>query len=537
LEAIKITKSLQKLHKWPYTATQAVKLRTRLEKVVHESIKRAKQHESEGSLREAEYLWGSIRTYASADRPREIRNARMEAKFHPSKYANKLVGLWSLVTLHERLGDFPAAEHELELLIARLPGRPDTETGDSTLDLEIKALLRLYKSFQERVSGYDVPGLEKKTLVELGSLSLLFRVTALECPELYVALLNSNASMFLTPGTTLLQLSASTGSETFLTLLLGTGVEIDLLDHSSRTALHLAAREGHDHVAKRLLAAGAEVNKLDEDDYSPLHFSCIDGHFATAKALLEAGANPETHTMGDGLTPLHLAFNSGSMDLVQLLLEYGSDIKAQTANGQTTLHLATAMGHKTLVKLALDSGVDKDSMDAYGIRPIHDAPNAAVARLLLDYQANPHSPDRFDETPLLAASWRNDVEVVALLLEQKTNIDAKDDLGRTPLHRAVSKKRLEIVNTLLMSGANVNLQDAELKMPIHLAARCGHSSLVRTLLKNGARPLAHDSVGKTPFDYVLALRAEAKSEASLARFNAVLSTFGEYVVHLATPSG
>ena len=106
LEVIKITKSLQTLHKWSYSAKQAIKLRNRLEDVVHESIKRAKQHELEGFWRQAEYLWRSIRTYASADRPNKIRIARMEAKFHPAKYANKTIGLSSLVALHEKVGDF-----------------------------------------------------------------------------------------------------------------------------------------------------------------------------------------------------------------------------------------------------------------------------------------------------------------------------------------------------------------------------------------------------------------------------------------------
>ena len=277
LEVIKITKSLQSLHQWSFSATQAIILRTKLEEVVHESINLAKRHESEGFWREAEYLWASIRAYASADRPREIRDARKEAKSHPTKYANRLVGLSSLVSLHERMGDFPAAEHDLELLIARLPSRSTTKRRESDLDWEITTLLRLYERFQERVAGYGIPGLEKKTVVELGSLSLVFRVTALECPELYVALLNLNSSMFPThgKGPTMLRLSASTGSETFTTLLLGVGAEIDFLDHNNRTALHLAAKSGHEDVVKLLLEAGAGVNKVDKYAYSPLHFSCI----------------------------------------------------------------------------------------------------------------------------------------------------------------------------------------------------------------------------------------------------------------------
>ena len=537
LEVIKITKSLQKLHKWPYSAAQAIKLRNRLEDVVQESIKRAKQHESEGCWREAEYLWHSIRTYASADRPREILYARIEAKLDLAKYANKIVGLSSLVALHERLGDFPAAEHEQELLIARLPARSGTGTGERALDAETKTLVRLYKNFEDKVAGYEVPGLEKRIVVELGSLSLLFRVTALECPELYVALLqsSSNASMFLTPeeGPTLLHLSASIGSEPLLTLLLGVGVEIDLLDYSDRTPLHLAARAGHEQVVKLLLSAGAGANRLDKGEYSPLHCACIDGHVAAAKALLQAGAIPETRTGEGGFTPLHLAVKSGSLDLVQLLLEHGSDIKTQTTAGQTVLHLATALGNERLVKFALDSGVEKDSRDVYGIRPIHDAPNGAITRLLLEHGADPHSPDKFDETPLLAAAWRNDPDVVMLLLAQKTNINSQDDQGRTPLHRAMSKKLVNIVAALLMSGADVNLQDFELKTPLHEAVHSGHEGLVRLLLKDGANPFSRDGLGKLPTDYILELRSEAKSLALQANFDRVLFALGEYAVDLS----
>ena len=140
---------------------------------------------------------------------------------------------------------------------------------------------------------------------------------------------------------------------------------------------------------------------------------------ASNEPLLKAGAILETHTTDDGLTPLHLAVKSGSLDLVQLLLEYGGDIKAQTAKQRTVLHFATALGNESLVKLALDRGVEEDSSDIYGIRPIYDAPNAAIARLLLDHGADPHSLDKFDETPLHAAAWRNDTELVTLLLDQK----------------------------------------------------------------------------------------------------------------------
>jgi hypothetical protein len=122
LEVLKITKSLQRTHKWSYSEREAGQLLKRLEDTVHESIKRALQHEADGCWREAEYLWRSIKMYGTADRleqTKEIRNARMEAKFYGPKFNNRMIGLSQLVALHERLGDFPAAEREQEILVAR----------------------------------------------------------------------------------------------------------------------------------------------------------------------------------------------------------------------------------------------------------------------------------------------------------------------------------------------------------------------------------------------------------------------------------
>jgi ankyrin repeat protein len=525
LDVLKITKSLQRLHKWSYSKREYIQLRTRLEDAVHETIKRARQHELDGCWRESEYLWRSIRMYASADRPKEIRNARMEAKSHEARFSNRMIGLSRLVALHEKLGDFPAAEHEQELLVAR-SARSDADNSPSPLDYEIQTLIQLYRKFQERVASLEVIGLEKDALKEIADLSLLFRVSALECKELYVALLQSNNSMFVMPGDglSLLHLSASRGSINLITLLLSIGVEVDFPNHSGRSALHLAAREGHECVVKALLEKGAAVNRQDEDDYSPLHFASAEGGFAVAKALLAGGADIKARTSCDGFSPLHSAVTSGRVDVVQLLFGHGSKVGERTATGQTILHLAAKNGHETLVKLFLENGIEKDATDVYGIRPIHDAANVAITQLLLDHGADAHSPDKFGETPLLSASWRSDIKVVKLFLQHKANVDAQDDQGRTPLHRAVLSKKSEIVSTLLENGANVNLQDCAFNTPLHNAARSGEVIIVQLLLRHGARSLSFNAVGYTPLHYATISRMQATSKLLKEQLDVICST-------------
>jgi hypothetical protein len=108
IEVLKIMKFQKYTHGWSYSEREGKQLLKRLEDAVHESIKRAQQHQSDRCWGAAEYLWRSIRMYGSAHRLeqiKEIRLARTEAKSQAQKFSNP-----PLVVLHEQIGDYPAAE-------------------------------------------------------------------------------------------------------------------------------------------------------------------------------------------------------------------------------------------------------------------------------------------------------------------------------------------------------------------------------------------------------------------------------------------
>ena len=52
-----------------------------------------------------------------------------------------------------------------------------------------------------------------------------------------------------------------------------------------------------------------------------------------------------------GITPLHLAAASGSLELVNLLLAGGADPKAKDSEGQTPSDVAASHGHPEVVEL------------------------------------------------------------------------------------------------------------------------------------------------------------------------------------------
>ena len=139
-------------------------------------------------------------------------------------------------------------------------------------------------------------------------------------------------------------------------------------------------------------------------------------------------------------TPLSVAAQSGDTELVQLLMEKGAKINADSGYGCTALYNAAAMGHLDVAKMLMDGGARPDNGGEWGITPVHMAAlngHVEVLKLLLERGAsvNPSLPGN-GMTPLHGAAMMGYKDVVKLLLESGayhgcTNID-----GNTPLMMA-----------------------------------------------------------------------------------------------------
>ncbi|XP_062551432.1 ankyrin repeat domain-containing protein 49 [Armigeres subalbatus] len=105
--------------------------------------------------------------------------------------------------------------------------------------------------------------------------------------------------------------------------------------------------------------------------------------------------------------------------------------------------------HALTKKASIVSAVDSD-----GYTPLHKAcynNNIEMAKLLLQYGANPNARTEMGWTPLHSACKWNNAECVSLLLQHGANINAASDGDQTPLHIAatVSDSRSTLI-TLLM---------------------------------------------------------------------------------------
>ena len=141
---------------------------------------------------------------------------------------------------------------------------------------------------------------------------------------------------------------------------------LDAYSPDGFTPLQLASFFSRADGVKFLLARGANSNAVSHNPMklTALHSSVAANHIPITKLLLANGAEVSAQQEG-GFAPLHAAGQSGSVAMIQLLLEWGADPLLQTHDGKTAYDFAAAGGH-TEAALALEriSQLSQDGPDA-----------------------------------------------------------------------------------------------------------------------------------------------------------------------------
>ena len=204
------------------------------------------------------------------------------------------------------------------------------------------------------------------------------------------------------------------------------------------------------------------------------------------KYWLDRNMSINAKSDASGNTALHGAARSGHFEVVQLLLDRGSDSKEKNYKGMTALDMALQYGHQDIINL-------------------------------LSFSALKH------------AIRTNDRDAVTALLDKGAYVNAKSaQNGWTALHFASAQDRPGIVTLLLAQGADSTLKDPAGFTPLHYAALHGNTEVVQILLNAGAHINAKTNAGKTPLDLA---RQHSRIDAIdlLVRAGADTGTDSEYM--------
>ncbi|KAK7426549.1 hypothetical protein QQZ08_007008 [Neonectria magnoliae] len=253
------------------------------------------------------------------------------------------------------------------------------------------------------------------------------------------------------------------------------------------------------------------INETSSLGRSALGIACSTGSINIVNVLLEKGANIAVASE-NGWTPLNMASSNGHVEVVKLLLEKGANTAVADNNGWTPLHAASIHGHVEVVKLLLKKGANTAVASENGWTPLNMASSnghVEVVKLLLEKGADTAVADNNGWTPLNTASSNGHVEVVKLLLKKGADTAVADNDGWTPLYTASIYGHVKVVKLLLEKGADITVADNDGWTPLYAASSNGYAEVVKLLLEKGANIIVADNAGWTPL-YTASIQGHAE---------------------------
>lgn len=172
----------------------------------------------------------------------------------------------------------------------------------------------------------------------------------------------------------------------------------------------------------------------DASGKSRLHRVVTDKNRALISILIDAkiNLNIENYT---GATPLfyavHDALRSGTLDIVDMLLNAGADYTIPLHNGWSILHKIVFYENCSMASKFIKLGMNINIQDIEGNAPIHGA-----------------------------AMW-NSKKIMKLLIKKGADINIQNNKGLTPLHVATGFGHKKIVLMLIHAGANIDIENYE----------------------------------------------------------------------------
>ncbi|XP_058092297.1 protein ACCELERATED CELL DEATH 6-like isoform X2 [Magnolia sinica] len=246
------------------------------------------------------------------------------------------------------------------------------------------------------------------------------------------------------------------------------------------TALHISARHGHycfivEACQKCPSLITAENSKGD----TALHIAARAGYIDSVICLIGCARNYDSLETGNngsrgitvielvrkqngrGNTALHEAVRHGHLKVVELLTEADPESACLVNSvGVSPLYLAAEAGSGDIVRQILQTSKSSvhGGLTAYG-GPIH-------------------------RTPLHASVIWGHFDIMKKLIEVNPQLIKQADIYEaTPLHYAASQGNLKMVRELLQSDASVAYKvDKDGRLPIHMAASNGHPSVIQELV-------------------------------------------------------
>jgi ankyrin repeat protein len=125
--------------------------------------------------------------------------------------------------------------------------------------------------------------------------------------------------------------------------------------------------------------------------------------------------------------------------------------------------------------------------------------SAPIAKLLLDFKADPNGRGAYGWTPLMSACQHRSFELANMLLAAGSKPNIRNTYGDTAINFAANENQVEIVRILIESGADVNGGTGQSALDSAIVS--DSQDAVKLLLQRGANPNFHHPGSLTPLEF------------------------------------
>lgn len=244
---------------------------------------------------------------------------------------------------------------------------------------------------------------------------------------------------------------------------------------------------------------GSEMKKLSDvarpmiathsPSAGPLYYACSLGMADLVEALLQQGS--DCNILGGRYgSPLIVAIVNNKESIVELLLEHGANVNQRGGPlGRSPILWAADTGSETIFKMLANAGAAIHCSDDKGHSCLHLASYGAsrIVSILLDEKVDINQVSDTGKSALYQAIFGMQTETVNRLLEAGIRLSTKDNNGDTPLHSAIAEGNQEIVELLINRGADIEARNGRDRRPIHFAAALESDSILGFLVSQGAQ--------------------------------------------------
>jgi ankyrin repeat protein len=216
-----------------------------------------------------------------------------------------------------------------------------------------------------------------------------------------------------------------------------------------------------DEIVELFLKSGQRPDVLVEDPHgrSALVWCIVNGHSRIAIWSLEQGAKVDSVDK-QGQTPLQHAVYRGEVEITRELLRRKARSEVRDSNGLTVLMQALVYFRQSPTTNYLQ-----------------------VANLLVQHGADVRAKSRMGDTPLMFAAAVNSTDLATEMLNRGADVNAQNASGQTALMAAAAHGYLSTVEMLLTRGARADIRAKDGKTALTLA-RDGGSKDVESYLRS-----------------------------------------------------